>query len=59
MMMTEGYTYFYVKANAMRTAHLEEHAVVNDTQITVQELGAENTVTVRIWWHLSKHIFTQ
>ena len=32
----------------MRTAHLEEHAVVNHAQVTVQEPGAENRVTVRI-----------
>lgn len=42
-------SYLHVKTNAMRTAHLEKHAVMNNTQITVQEPGTENGVTFRIW----------
>lgn len=32
----------------MRTTHLEKHAVMNHTQVTVEQSGAENGVTVRI-----------
>ena len=57
--MTERSTYLHVKANAMSTAHLKEDAVVYDTQITVQEPGAKNGETIRIWRRLENIITTQ